>query len=141
MLLKEQSITDLKEITDLSVKPNKLHFFTSNFYQSQPHNCGSWINSQYDFFATQILSFFVFMQISLTYKSKQFFWLLIKLSIVFACILFIYNRLFLNEELNFYNLKNHFFDISFFSTYHIITLLFLSICNWFLEIIKWKKLV
>lgn len=81
------------------------------------------------------------MQILLTYKSKQFFWLLIKLSIVFGCVFFIYQKLFLNTALGFSTLKKALINHNFFSLEHMLILFSLTSLNWFFEILKWKQLV
>jgi hypothetical protein len=77
----------------------------------------------------------------LPYKTKQLFYMLIKLSIVIGAFYFIYNRLTTNEHLNF----SVFIDIltknSVFSLKNSVFLLFLSVLNWFFEILKWKSLV
>ncbi len=75
------------------------------------------------------------------YKTKQFFFVLIKLSIVVGAFYFIYHKLTTNKELDFdifvqflsknnpFSLKNGFF------------LIVLSVFNWFFEILKWQHLV
>jgi len=77
---------------------------------------------------------------AVSYKTKQFFSLLIKLSIVVGAVYFIYNKLFNNEQLDFnvfvaYLKTNHVF-----STKNIFLLLLLSCLNWFFEILKWQNL-
>ena len=77
----------------------------------------------------------------LPYKTKQFFFVLIKLSIVVGAFYFIYNKLINNTLLSFsdfidFSLKNNVF-----SPKNIVFLLFLSIFNWFFEILKWQNLV
>lgn len=78
---------------------------------------------------------------SLTYKTKQFFLLLIKLSIVVGAFYFIYKKLSNNEELDFHVFIQFLRENEVFSLKIILFLLFLSIFNWFLEILKWKTLV
>ena len=78
---------------------------------------------------------------SLPHKTKQFFFLLIKLSIVFGATYFIYKKLASNEYLDFdvfvsFLLKNNVFSLK-----NIVFLLFLSAFNWFFEILKWRNLV
>lgn len=78
---------------------------------------------------------------ALSYKTKQFLLALIKLSIVVAAFYFIAHKLFENDQLDFrvfiyFLLKN---DV--FSAKNILFLLFLSVFNWFFEILKWKTLV
>lgn len=81
------------------------------------------------------------MHYSLPYKTKQFFFVLIKISIVVGAFYFIYNKLAKNSALSFssfidFSLKNNVL-----STKNIILLLFLSFLNLFFEITKWKTLV
>lgn len=78
---------------------------------------------------------------TLAYKTKQFFFALIKLSIVVGAFYFIYNKLAHNDNLNFsvfiaFLDKNDGFLIK-----NILFALFLTIFNWFFEILKWKNLV
>jgi hypothetical protein len=81
------------------------------------------------------------MKYSLKHKSKQFFWLLIKLSIVFGCGYFIWLRLTSNNQLNFSSFYLKLIENSIFSTKNVLLLLLFSFFNWFLEITKWKTLV
>ena len=78
---------------------------------------------------------------SLPYKTKQFFLLLIKLSIVVGAFYFIYKKLIENEELDFLVFIEFLRKNDAFSTKTILFLLFLTIFNWFFEILKWKTLV
>lgn len=78
--------------------------------------------------------------ITLLYKSKQFFFVLIKLGIVLLAFYFIYDKLRNNEGLEYSFLfkllnNNWLFSINF-----ILTLVTLSTLNWFLEILKWQTL-
>ncbi|MFT5242102.1 MAG: hypothetical protein ACJA1H_001220 [Glaciecola sp.] len=77
----------------------------------------------------------------LPYKTKQFFFVLIKLSIVVGAFYFIYNKLANNKELDFHNFIQHLNQNGIFSFKNISLLLILTIFNWFFEIIKWKTLV
>lgn len=74
-------------------------------------------------------------------KIKQFFFVLVKLSIVTGAVFYIYHKLTTNVQLD----LNEFVDVSskngIFSVKSIIYLLFLSVFNWFFEIVKWKTLV
>ena len=81
------------------------------------------------------------MQISLSYKSKQFFWLLIKLTIVFGCVFFIYQKLFLNSDVNFSELSFQLMQHHIFSFQNLCILVVFSVLNWVFEILKWKSLV
>tara|TARA_R110000868_G_scaffold104728_5_gene288684 strand:+ start:10710 stop:11678 length:969 start_codon:yes stop_codon:yes gene_type:complete len=81
------------------------------------------------------------MRYQLSYKTKQFFFVLIKLSIVVGAFYFIYERLTNNNTLVFsefieFSIKNNVFSLK-----NILFLLFLSIFNWFFEILKWRTLV
>ena len=82
-----------------------------------------------------------FMFGKLPYKTNQFFFVLIKLSIVVGAFYFIYNKLTTNETLTFdvfvLFLKEH----NVFSTKNIIVLLFLTCLNWCFEVLKWQNLV
>ena len=78
---------------------------------------------------------------SLPYKSKQFFWLAIKISIVIGCGYFIYQKLIENNNLSFSDFHQNLIKNNVFSLKNILFLLFLSIFNHFLEILKWKNLV
>jgi len=78
---------------------------------------------------------------SLPYKTKQFFLLLIKLSIVVGAFYFIYKKLTENEELDFHVFIQFLKENNAFSTKTMLFLLFLTLFNWFLEILKWRTLV
>ena len=77
---------------------------------------------------------------SLSYKTKQFFWLIIKLSIVIGCAYFIYQKIFENENLRFSDFYQKLTENNLFSTQNIIFLLLFTFLNWFLEILKWNTL-
>lgn len=77
----------------------------------------------------------------LPYKTKQFFFVLIKLSIVIGAFYFIYEKLTNNSELQLSVFVNFLVENHIFSSKNILFLLFLSILNWFFEIFKWKTLV
>ena len=81
------------------------------------------------------------MQISLSYKSKQFFWLLIKLTIVFGCVFFIYQKLFLKSDIDFSVLSSQLLQHQIFSFQNALILVVFSTLNWFFEILKWNNLV
>lgn len=78
---------------------------------------------------------------SLSYKSKQFFWLFIKLSIVFGCAYFIYFKLKNNKQLKITDLQLKITQNNLFLVKNCLFLSLFSFFNWFLEIIKWKTLV
>lgn len=78
---------------------------------------------------------------NVSYKSKQFFFALIKISIVVGAFYFIYQKLTKNDGFHFYNfyqflIKNHIFLLK-----NILFLVIFSFFNWFFEILKWKYLV
>ncbi|MEN3323270.1 lysylphosphatidylglycerol synthase domain-containing protein [Mariniflexile soesokkakense] len=74
---------------------------------------------------------------TLPYKTKQFFFVLIKISIVVAAFYFIYQKLTSNSAFNFYDFihKNGVFSLK-----RFVILLILTGINWFLEILKWQKI-
>ena len=78
---------------------------------------------------------------TLPYKTKQFFFVLIKLSIVVGAFYFIFEKLTNNDEMQFSVFVSFLAKKNLFSLKNIIFLLFLSIFNWFFEILKWKTLV
>ena len=78
---------------------------------------------------------------ALPYKTKQFFFVLIKLSIVVGAFYFIYHKLISNNELDFNDFISFLKKNDRFSLKNILFLLFLSCFNWFLEILKWRYLV
>lgn len=75
------------------------------------------------------------------YKIKQFFFVLIKLSIVVGAFYFIYSKIVENENLQFNEFIDFLKENDIFSSKNIIFLLILSIFNWFFEILKWQHLV
>ena len=78
---------------------------------------------------------------ALPYKTKQFFFVLIKLSIVVGACYFIYEKLTNNNTLSFSSFTQILAKSDVFLTKNIIFLLILSVLNWFLEILKWRNLV
>ncbi len=78
---------------------------------------------------------------ALPYKTKQFFFVLIKLAIVIGASYYIYNRLINNQALDFRVFIDFISKNNVFTSKNIAFVLFLSIFNWFLEILKWKVLV
>ncbi|WP_299891193.1 lysylphosphatidylglycerol synthase domain-containing protein [uncultured Lacinutrix sp.] len=78
---------------------------------------------------------------ALPYKTKQFFFALIKLSIVVGAFYFIYNKLTNNDKLDFSEFVGFLKEKAIFSTKNIIFLVFLTLFNWFFEIIKWRVLI
>lgn len=76
-----------------------------------------------------------------TYKTKQFFFVLIKLSIVVGAFYFICQKLLNNENLKISDFISFLSKTDAFSMKNVGFLMFLSIFNWFFEILKWKNLV
>lgn len=76
----------------------------------------------------------------LPHKTKQFFFVLIKLSIVVSAFYFIYDKLTHNSALKFSDFIGFISTKGVFSAKNIILLTFLSGLNWFFEILKWKVL-
>ena len=81
------------------------------------------------------------MHYDVPYKTKQFFFVLIKLSIVVGAFYFIYSKLAENENLQFSDFILFLKKNNTFSLKNITILLILSLFNWFFEIIKWQYLV
>ncbi|GAB5563727.1 MAG: lysylphosphatidylglycerol synthase domain-containing protein [Winogradskyella sp.] len=81
------------------------------------------------------------MHYNLPYKTKQFLFLLIKLSIVVGAFYFIYTKLFENSRLDIEQFLSVLHINNSFSLKTVTILLTLSICNWYFEILKWKHLV
>ena len=75
------------------------------------------------------------------YKTKQFFFVLIKMSIVVGAFYFIYNKLTSNQEMDFIVFWDFLSKNNAFSIKNVVFLMLLSILNWFFEIIKWQHLV
>ena len=80
------------------------------------------------------------MNITSSYKSNQFLWLVFKLLTVILCGYFIYTIIAHNEKFKFIDFYSKLIDFDVFSSKNIIFLLFLSIINHFIEIVKWKIL-
>ena len=76
----------------------------------------------------------------LSNKTKQLFFVLIKLSIVICAFYIIYQKLLNNENLNFRVFVTFLSKNDGFSTNIVLFLLFLTIFNWFFEILKWQNL-
>jgi lysylphosphatidylglycerol synthase-like protein len=77
----------------------------------------------------------------LSHKTKQFFFVLIKLSIIVSAAYFIYDKLTNNQKIDFDVFIAFLTKNAIFSTKTVVFLLFLTIFNWFFEILKWKNLV
>ncbi|APY08090.1 hypothetical protein BWZ20_07160 [Winogradskyella sp. J14-2] len=78
---------------------------------------------------------------NLSYKTKQFFFVLIKLSIVVGAFYFIYCKLTENGQLQPSDFIAFLKENNIFSAKNIVFLVILSGFNWFFEILKWKTLV
>lgn len=78
---------------------------------------------------------------SLTYKTKQFFIVVIKLSIIIGASYYVFNRLVNTKNLDFNQFVLFLDKNDAFSIKNILFLLFLTLFNWFFEILKWQKLV
>lgn len=77
---------------------------------------------------------------SISHKTKQFFWFVIKLTIVVGCGYFIYQRLLENDELNFGLFYQKLIENDIFLLKNLLFLFLFTFLNWFLEILKWQKL-
>ncbi|MGY0391602.1 hypothetical protein ACW5R3_03435 [Bizionia sp. KMM 8389] len=75
------------------------------------------------------------------HKTKQFFFVLLKLCLVVAAFYFIYNKLTSNPDLEFQDFLHYLSENRIFSFKTIGFLLILSCLNWFFEILKWQVLV
>ncbi|NNL80363.1 MAG: hypothetical protein HKO67_07725, partial [Flavobacteriaceae bacterium] len=78
---------------------------------------------------------------ALPYKTKQFFLLVIKISIVSGAGYFIYNRIANNEQIDFRVFWRFLTENEVFLIKNICFLFIFTIFNWFFEILKWQKLV
>ncbi|WP_439151315.1 lysylphosphatidylglycerol synthase domain-containing protein [Winogradskyella sp.] len=81
------------------------------------------------------------MHYNVPYKTKQFFFVLIKLSIVVGAFYFIFTKLSENKNLQLNEFISFLHENDTFSPKNITFLLFLTLFNWFFEILKWKSLV
>lgn len=81
------------------------------------------------------------MPFNVPYKTKQFFFLLIKLSIVVAAFYFMYFKLVLNETIQLEAFSAFLKEKDIISPQNILFLIVLSSFNWFFEILKWQRLV
>lgn len=76
----------------------------------------------------------------MSYKSKQFLWLVLKLLIVIVCGYFIYERIANKQKIDFNNFFSILIDFDIFSLKNSIFLLIFTLFNWVLEIKKWQIL-
>lgn len=77
---------------------------------------------------------------TLPYKTKQFLVVLLKLSIVVGSFYFIYQKLINGSGLEFQALLSNLSKTNVFSLRILCFLVFLTVANWFFEILKWKQL-
>jgi hypothetical protein len=78
---------------------------------------------------------------TISYKTKQFLWLVIKLSIVIGCCTFIYLKVTGNEQISFAHFYQNMSKNSLFTLKNALLLTLFSLFNWFFEILKWRSLV
>lgn len=78
---------------------------------------------------------------ALSYKSKQFLLVLIKLSIVVGAFYFIYDKLTTNDALELHDFIAFLHKNEPFLAKNVLYLIILTCFNWFFEILKWKYLV
>lgn len=78
---------------------------------------------------------------ALPYKTKQFFAVLIKLSIVVGAFYFIYGKISNNNDLSRADFFKILSEIDLFSIKTLVFLTILTCFNWFFEILKWQNLV
>ncbi|WP_230080192.1 lysylphosphatidylglycerol synthase domain-containing protein [Winogradskyella marina] len=88
-----------------------------------------------------VFDFICSMRYNVPHKIKQFFFVLIKLSIVVAAFSFIYSKIIKNDQLEFSSFLSFLKENDVFSFKNIIILMILSFFNWFFEILKWRYLV
>ena len=81
------------------------------------------------------------MQKATSYKSKQFFALVVKLFVVIGCGYFIYDKIFTNQQQSFLDFTSILMENDVFSLKNILLLFVFTFLNWILEITKWKLLV
>ncbi|MBT8287442.1 MAG: flippase-like domain-containing protein [Bacteroidia bacterium] len=78
---------------------------------------------------------------ALPYKTRQFFYFVIKISIVAGAVFYIYSKLTGNQNLKFDDFLQFLIKKDLFSIENIVFLSILTIFNWFFEILKWRDLV
>ncbi len=81
------------------------------------------------------------MPYNVPHKIKQFFFVLMKLSIVVGAFCFIYSKIIENKNLEFNKFVSFLYKNDTFSLKNTIILIVLSLLNWFFEILKWQQLV
>jgi uncharacterized membrane protein YbhN (UPF0104 family) len=81
------------------------------------------------------------MSAKYSYKFKQFYFLVIKLAIIFGASYFIYQKLMHNEALSWVSFKALLQRYKILEFKTLFYLMLFTLLNWFLEIIKWQQLV
>lgn len=77
----------------------------------------------------------------LHHKTKQFFFVLIKLSIVIGAFYFITQKLTSNAQMSLSVFSNFLVENKVLSTTNLVVLVLLTTLNWSLEILKWQQLI
>ena len=75
------------------------------------------------------------------YKTKQFFFVLLKISLVVLSFYYIHKKLVQSSKLDFYDFVDFLNKTDLFWLKTLIFLIILSFFNWFFEILKWQTLV
>lgn len=78
---------------------------------------------------------------AISYKTKQFLLVLLKLGLVVAAFYFIYTKLFQNGHFHFDDFLHVLINFSSISSLSVFFLLNLTFLNWYFEIMKWRTLV
>lgn len=76
-----------------------------------------------------------------TYKSKQYLFVLLKVTVVIAALLFIYFRLKNQETILWTDFKAQLLGSPLFTFQNMVLVFGLSVLNWFFEALKWQVLV
>jgi len=76
----------------------------------------------------------------MSYKSKQFLWLVLKLLIVIVCTYFIYEKIVYNQKISFNDFYSILVGFDVFYLKNIAFLFIFTLFNWILEITKWRVL-
>jgi hypothetical protein len=82
----------------------------------------------------------VFVLHSISYKSKQFLWLVLKVFVVIGCCFFIYYKIARSKNIDFGDFYSNLINFGIFSTKNIVFLFIFTSFNWILEITKWQVL-
>lgn len=76
----------------------------------------------------------------MSYKSKQIFFVLVKLIVVIGAFYLIYIKVFNDDKLNFQSFKNTLEQTRWHLLPSLLVLILFSLVNWTLEILKWQNL-